>query len=194
MKNKILTFFSLFILLVMVGCSNQTIPPKEDGVSYATITTNYGVIKLKLYDKDAPISVANFKKYINSSFYEGTIFHRVIPGFMIQGGGFTGDGNEKKTLSSIKNEAKNGKSNKRGTIAMARTMIVDSASSQFYINLVNNTFLDYRDDNNYGYAVFGEIISGMDVVDKIAKVRTGSNGQFEDWPVDAVVINSIKMD
>ena len=160
---------------------------------YALIKTSMGDIKIKLDTKDAPISVANFEKYVSDKFYDGTIFHRVMDGFMIQGGGFDIKGLQKETLASIKNEANNGLSNKRGTVAMARTMVVDSATSQFYINLVDNAALNYRDDANYGYAVFGEVVEGMDVVDKIAKVQTGDHGQFQDWPVDNVIINSIEM-
>jgi peptidyl-prolyl cis-trans isomerase B (cyclophilin B) len=159
----------------------------------ALIKTSMGDIKIKLDAKDAPISVANFEKYVSDKFYDGTIFHRVMDGFMIQGGGFDTKGVQKETNTPIKNEAKNGLSNKRGTVAMARTMVVDSATSQFYINLVDNVALNYRDDTNYGYAVFGEVVEGMDVVDKIAKVQTGDHEMFQDWPVDNVVINSIEM-
>ena len=159
----------------------------------ALIKTNLGDIKIKLYSESAPITVTNFKKYINEKFYDGTIFHRVIDSFMVQGGGFDTAGNQKATSDPIKNEAKNGLSNKRGTLAMARTMVTDSATSQFFINLVDNNFLDYKDDANYGYAVFGEVVDGMDVVDKIAKVETGNHGVNQDWPVENVVINSIEM-
>lgn len=157
------------------------------------IKTSLGDIRAKLYTEESPISTENFKQYVNNKFYDGTIFHRIIPGFMIQGGGFDEKGIEKTTLAPIKNEAKNGLSNKRGTLAMARTMVTDSATSQFYINLVDNTSLDYRNDNNYGYAVFGEVIEGLDVVDKIAQVQTGDHGMYQDWPVDNVVIKSIEM-
>ena len=160
---------------------------------FALIKTNMGDIKIKLNAEKAPISVANFEKYVNNKFYDGTIFHRVMDGFMIQGGGFDTAGNQKETLEPIKNEAKNGLSNKRGTLAMARTLVVDSATSQFFINLIDNNFLDYKDDSNYGYAVFGEVVDGMDVVDKIAKVETGDHGINQNWPVENVIINSIEM-
>jgi len=160
---------------------------------FALIKTNMGDIKIKLNAEKAPISVANFEKYVNDKLYDGTIFHRVMDGFMIQGGGFDITGNQKATLEPIKNEAKNGLSNKRGTVAMARTMVVDSATSQFFINLIDNNFLDYKDEANYGYAVFGEVVDGMDVVDKIAKVETGDHGMNQNWPVENVVINSIEM-
>ena len=166
--------------------------PSEVG-ELALIKTSMGDIKIELYPEAAPITVANFKKYINDKFYDGTIFHRVMDGFMIQGGGFDSAGNQKTTSEPIKNEAKNGLSNKRGTLAMARTTDVDSATSQFFINLVDNNFLDYKDDANYGYAVFGEVVDGMDVVDKIAKVETKDNGMHQNWPVENVVINSIEM-
>ena len=160
---------------------------------FALIKTSMGDIKIKLNAEKAPISVANFQKYVSNKSYDGTIFHRVMDGFMIQGGGFDIAGNQKATLEPIKNEAKNGLSNKRGTLAMARTMVVDSATSQFFINLIDNNFLDYKDDANYGYAVFGEVVDGMDVVDKIAKVETGDHGINQNWPVENVVINSIEM-
>lgn len=159
----------------------------------ALIKTSEGNITIKLYSESAPITVANFKQYINNKFYDGTIFHRVMNGFMIQGGGFDMDGNQKTTLEPIKNEAKNGASNKRGTLAMARTNVVDSATAQFFINLLDNDFLNYKDDNNYGYAVFGEVVDGMDIVDKIAKVETKDNGMHQNWPVENIVINSIEM-
>ncbi|HOZ56324.1 MAG TPA: peptidylprolyl isomerase [bacterium] len=166
--------------------------PDEAG-EMALIKTSMGDITIKLYPEIAPITVANFKQYINNKYYDGTIFHRVMDGFMIQGGGFDAEGNQKATLEPIKNEAKNGLSNKRGTLAMARTTVVDSATSQFFINLIDNNFLDYKDDANYGYAVFGEVVDGMDVVGKIAKVETGDNGMHQNWPVENVVINSIEM-
>ena len=157
--------------------------------------TNLGAIKLELFAREAPLSVQNFLDYASDGFYEGTIFHRVIPKFMIQGGGFTADMKQKKTKAPVKNEADNGLKNLRGTIAMARTMIVDSATAQFFINVVDNGFLDHRDKTTkgYGYAVFGKVIEGMDVVDKIATVRTGVRMRFPDTPLMPVVIESIKV-
>ena len=135
----------------------------------------------------------NFVQYAKDGHYDGTIFHRVIDGFMIQGGGFTKDMNQKKTREPIRNEAMNGLKNKRGTIAMARTMIVDSATSQFFINLVDNTFLDFQSPTpqGFGYAVFGEVTDGMTVVDAIAKVKTGFAGPHQNVPEEAVVIKKV---
>ena len=154
------------------------------------LETSLGDIALELDDEKAPKTVANFIAYAKAGHYDGTIFHRVIDGFMIQGGGFTKDMEQKKTNEPIKNEAANGLKNARGTIAMARTMIVDSATSQFFINLVDNEFLDYRGPHPsmFGYAVFGKVTAGMDVVDKIAKVATGNAGMHQNVPVTPVVI------
>jgi peptidyl-prolyl cis-trans isomerase A (cyclophilin A) len=159
------------------------------------VSTSMGNIKLELFEKEAPISVKNFLGYVNSGFYSGTIFHRVIPDFMIQGGGFTTDYVEKPTKAPIKNEAGNGLKNERGTLAMARTFIVDSASAQFFINVKDNTFLNHTSNTmqGFGYAVFGKVIEGMDVVDRIAAVPTGNRGEFSDVPVKEVVIKSIKV-
>jgi len=157
------------------------------------LKTNKGDIKIKLNPEKAPISVENFKNYVSKGFYDGTIFHRVIPDFMIQGGGFDKDGNQKETEAEIKNEATNGLLNNRGTIAMARTQVVDSASSQFFINLKDNDFLNYKDQANYGYAVFGEVVEGMDVVDLIAGVETGRNGGHQDWPIENIIVESASL-
>ena len=155
-----------------------------------TIKTNFGNIKIEPFEKESPITAANFLEYVRSKFYDNTIFHRVIPGFMIQGGGFDTDFVQKPTNKPIKNEAANQLSNKRGTLAMARTQIVDSATCQFFINLVDNDFLDYKAPvpQYYGYCVFGKVTEGMDVVDKIAAVQTGSRGMHRDVPVENVVI------
>ena len=158
-----------------------------------TIETSMGTITAELDDVKAPITVKNFISYVTSGHYNGTIFHRVIDGFMIQGGGFTKDMVQKDTQSPIKNEAANGLKNARGTLAMARTMVVDSATSQFFINLVDNDFLNYRgpDPRMFGYAVFGKVTAGMDVVDKIAKVKTGFAGPHQDVPVEPMVITKV---
>ncbi len=158
-----------------------------------TMETSVGTITLELDEAKAPETVANFVKYANDGFYDGTIFHRVIDGFMIQGGGFTRDLNQKPTREAIRNEAKNGLKNRRGTIAMARTMIPDSATSQFFINLVDNDFLDFSapTPHGYGYAVFGEVTDGMDVVDSIAKVKTGFAGPHQNVPEEAIVIRKV---
>ena len=152
-----------------------------------------GTITLELDDAKAPITVKNFIDYAKSGHYNGTIFHRVIDGFMIQGGGFTSSMDQKSTNAPIKNEATNGLSNLRGTIAMARTSVVDSATSQFFINLIDNTFLDYKGPapRLYGYAVFGKVTDGMDVVDRIAKVKTGFSGPHQNVPETPVLIKKI---
>ena len=161
----------------------------------ATIETSKGTITLELDEKRAPRTVANFAEYAKCGFYDGTIFHRVIDGFMIQGGGFTRDMNQKETRDPIAIESMNGLRNERGTIAMARTMDPDSATSQFFINLVDNAFLDFTSPTvrGYGYAVFGRVTDGLDVVDAIAKVRTGSAGPHENVPSEAVVIKKVSI-
>lgn len=155
-----------------------------------TIKTSKGDIKLELFEKEAPITVKNFLSYVNSGFYKGTIFHRVIPGFMIQGGGMTESFVQKPTEKPIKNEAANQISNRRGTIAMARTQIVDSATSQFFINVADNDFLDFRAPTaqHYGYCVFGKVVEGMDVADAIVSVPTTSHGMHRDVPEENIVI------
>ncbi len=152
-------------------------------------STNLGDIDLKLYEDKAPLTAKNFRDYVDSGFFDGTIFHRVIPGFVIQGGGFTADMQQKKTNAPICNEADNGVKNTRGTLSMARTSEVNSATSQFFINLTDNAFLDHG-DRDFGYAVFAEVVAGMDVVDEIAKVPTGRNGGHSDVPREAVVVNA----
>ena len=159
----------------------------------ATMETSMGTISLELDDNLAPATVENFVKYAADGFYDGTIFHRVIDGFMIQGGGFTRDMNQKDTRAPIRIESMNGLKNLRGTIAMARTMVPDSATSQFFINLVDNGFLDFTapTQSGYGYAVFGKVTDGMEVVDRIAKVRTGFSGPHQNVPEEPVVIRKV---
>ena len=159
----------------------------------ATMETSMGTITLELDDAKAPETVANFVRYAKDGHYDGTIFHRVIDGFMIQGGGFTKDMNQKETRAPIRNEAMNGLKNLRGTIAMARTMVVDSATSQFFINLVDNAFLDFQNPSpqGFGYAVFGKVTDGMEVVDQIAKVKTGYAGPHQNVPEEAIVIKRV---
>ena len=154
-----------------------------------TISTNHGDIFIELFEETAPVSCENFRQYVNDGFFDGTIFHRVIPNFMIQGGGFTPDMSQKETRDPIKNEADNGEKNVRGTLAMARTQVVDSATAQFFINLRDNNFLDHG-GRDFGYAVFGKVTAGMDIVDAIAAVPTGNNAGHSDVPVDAVIIES----
>jgi cyclophilin family peptidyl-prolyl cis-trans isomerase len=162
------------------------------GHEVITIETNHGDIVVELFEDDAPQSCANFRQYAEDGFFDGTVFHRVIPNFMIQGGGMTEDLSRKSTRAPIKNEAANGLKNIRGTLAMARTAQVDSATSQFFINLRDNSFLDHG-GRDYGYAVFGEVAEGMDVVDAIAGVETGHRAGQDDVPLTAVVIQKMRI-
>ncbi len=161
-----------------------------------TLKTNLGDIKLKLDFEKAPITAENFKKYAQDGFYDGTIFHRVIKGFMAQGGGFSSGMAEKTTRESIQNEANNGLSNKRGTIAMARTNDPHSASAQFFINLSDNDFLDHKNESTsgWGYCVFGEVVEGMDIVDKMTSVATGRMGFHDDVPKEEIIIEKVIVD
>jgi cyclophilin family peptidyl-prolyl cis-trans isomerase len=160
------------------------------------MTTSKGDIRIELDPEQAPITTKNFLDYVSERHYDGLIFHRVIPGFMIQGGGMDAQLKEKKGKAPIKNEAANGLKNDLGTIAMARTNVVDSATSQFFINVKNNDFLNHRSSApaEYGYAVFGRVISGMDVVQSIEKVKTARKGYHDDVPVEAVVIHSVTLE
>nr|WP_298171067.1 peptidylprolyl isomerase [uncultured Pseudomonas sp.] len=155
------------------------------------LSTSLGEIEIELEAEKAPISVANFLSYVDSGYYAGTQFHRVIPGFMVQGGGFDAGMEQKQTLAPIKNEADNGLHNVRGTLAMARTQIRDSATSQFFINHKDNAFLDHG-SRDFGYAVFGKVVRGMDVVDKIAQVPTGNRGGHQNVPREPVLIVEAK--
>jgi cyclophilin family peptidyl-prolyl cis-trans isomerase len=175
------------LMLLLAGCSTKQ---GDKMGQIVVIETNKGNIEVELNAEKAPITVANFLRYANEGFYDGTVFHRVIPKFMIQGGGFLPNGSEKKTHEQIKLESKNGLKNVVGSIAMARTNVPDSATSQFFINLVNNSFLDYRPGND-GYAVFGNVVKGIDVVQSIGMVRTSSKGYNDDWPVEDVVIKKV---
>jgi len=154
------------------------------------LKTNKGDITIELDTENAPISSENFLQYVADGHFDGTVFHRVIPDFMIQGGGFTADMQQKPTRAPIKNEATNGLKNTRGTLAMARTNVVDSATAQFFINLVDNDFLNHTapNDRGYGYAVFGRVTDGIEVVDVIAGIATGSQGGHQDVPSEAIVI------
>jgi len=158
-----------------------------------TIVTNHGEIVVELFEEAAPISCENFRQYVEEGFFVETVFHRVIPNFMIQGGGMHTDLLRKETRASIKNEAANGEKNLRGTLAMARTGEVDSATSQSFINLSDNAFLDHS-GQDYGYAVFAKVTDGMDVVDKIAAVPTGNSGGHQDVPTEAVTIDDVRVD
>ncbi len=158
-----------------------------------TIKTNHGEIKVELFDEKAPISCENFRQYITDGHFTDTVFHRVIPNFMIQGGGMDESLSSKTTRDPIKNEADNGEKNERGTLAMARTGVVNSATSQFFINLNNNDFLNHG-DRDFGYAVFAHVTDGMDVVDAIAAVETGNRAGHQDVPVEAVTILEVTID
>ncbi len=150
-------------------------------------TTNLGDIEIELYQKEAPKTVENFLSYIKDGFYSGTVFHRVIKGFMVQGGGFTEDGQQKPSRDAIVLESNNGLKNDRGMVAMARTNIPDSATSQFFVNVADNDFLNYTPQSP-GYAVFGKVINGMEIVDKIENVKTEVKNGMPDWPVEDIVI------
>ncbi len=180
-------------ILVVLGMILFAVTPVL-AATQVVIETNYGSITLELDEEKAPISVANFLTYADKGHYTDTIFHRVIKDFMIQGGNFTADMSPKKTLGQIKNEATNGLRNLRGTIAMARTGVVDSASSQFFINLKDNAFLDHKNTSTrgYGYAVFGKVIAGMEVVDKIGTTPTHTFQRFGDVPAKPVIILSVQ--
>ena len=153
--------------------------------------TTLGDFTVELFEKEAPISAANFLAYIDDEFFDSTIFHRIVPGFVIQGGGFTEDMSQKRTKEAIKNEADNGLKNKRGTLSMARTSDINSATSQFFVNLKDNDFLD-NSRGNFGYAVFGKVTEGMEVIDKIAATETGRKKGFDDVPVEAVIMKSVR--
>ncbi len=153
--------------------------------------TTHGAFTVELFPKEAPVSAENFQRYVDDGFYDGTIFHRVVPGFVIQGGGLTPDLANKKTRDPIANEAKNGLKNGRGYLSMARTSDINSATSQFFVNLVDNAFLDHG-SRDFGYAVFGKVAEGMDVIDKIAKVSTGNKKGHQGVPMEDVVIISAR--
>jgi peptidyl-prolyl cis-trans isomerase A (cyclophilin A) len=177
--------------MFLVCCDAESESEPTGKTIEVELTTTLGSLTIELYPEKAPKTVENFVAYIDAGFYDGTIFHRVIPRFMIQGGGLTSKMKEKETRSPIKNEAMNGLKNERGTLAMARTREVHSATSQFFINLKHNEFLDHG-VRDYGYAVFGKVVQGMDVVDKIAAVKTGNRGMHQNVPSETVAIESIR--
>lgn len=184
-------------LVLSVTCGLAAVlaaaPATAQNNPVVAVETSLGTITAELDRRNAPVSVANFLAYADSGFYHGTVFHRVIKGFMIQGGGFTADLERKTTRAPIRNEATNGLTNARGTLALARTNVVDSATAQFFINTVDNPALDNRGEDaaSYGYAVFGRVIDGMDVVDRIENVATGRRGPFQDVPNTPVEILSV---
>ncbi|GLZ87187.1 peptidyl-prolyl cis-trans isomerase [Metapseudomonas resinovorans] len=181
LKKLVLGACALFVSLNLMAADKP----------HVLLTTSAGEIEVELEADKAPVSVKNFLDYVDAGFYNGTVFHRVIPGFMIQGGGFDTDMSQKDTRDPIKNEADNGLRNLRGTLAMARTQAVNSATSQFFINHNDNAFLD-NGSRDFGYAVFGKVVRGMDVVDQIANVPTGNRGMFQNVPLQPVVILSAK--
>ncbi|MDF1614877.1 peptidylprolyl isomerase [Desulfurivibrio dismutans] len=185
---KLLLLATIFCLLLTA--QGKAMAESADPRPRVTMETTAGNLTIELFTPEAPITTANFLQYVQDGFYDGLIFHRVIPGFVIQGGGFAPDMEQRPTREAIKNEADNGLKNLRGTLSMARTGVVDSATSQFFINLSDNANLDHRgtSPNAYGYAVFGKIIEGMDVVDQIAAQPTTSKGFFQDVPVKEVKI------
>ncbi len=196
MPRRLLTFAGAFLLLITSISHASTSEPVTSKPKPQTnnvvvdINTNQGTITLNLDKKHSPETVRNFLKYANEGFYDGTIFHRVIANFMIQGGGMTPDMSLKETHKPIRNESGNGLSNRRGTIAMARTSNPDSATSQFFINLVDNNYLD-GSQSQPGYTVFGEVINGMNVVEKIGKARTTRKGPHGDAPSETITIKSV---
>jgi len=191
---KYVNLLCLMALSLLFFVPANTAAEEEGSDPMVEVQTNLGSFTLELYPDKAPISVKNFMQYVNKKFYDGTIFHRVMPTFMIQGGGFTPDMMKKATGAPIKNEANNGLSNLKGTIAMARTSDINSATCQFFINVKDNTGLDYRGDApaEYGYAVFGKVVEGMDTVEKIKGVKTTTKGAYGDVPVKPVIIKSIR--
>lgn len=184
----VLCRIALFLLLSL-SLAAQNVMAEE--VTRVVMKTSMGEIHLDLYPEKAPASVENFVNYAQSGYYDGTIFHRVISNFMIQGGGFTPDMQKKSTGNPVQNEANNGLSNRRGTIAMARLPQPHSATSQFFINVQNNMNLDYKGGNDWGYAVFGQVTEGMNVVDDIRFVQTSRNPPFSDVPVEPVIIEQV---
>ena len=182
--------------MLCIGLTSNLLHASQDGTNpMIKMTTSLGSIEIELYPDTAPASVENFLAYVNSGFYDGTIFHRVIPGFMVQGGGFTGDMQQKSTGDPIVNEADNGLANDKGTLAMARTPDPDSATAQFFINLVDNDFLNFKSKTpqGWGYAVFGKVTSGMDVVEAMARVQTGNVGHHGDVPLEPITIEKAEV-
>jgi cyclophilin family peptidyl-prolyl cis-trans isomerase len=198
MKTFVPTLAVVALALTGAAGSIQAQEEKEETVSdsktvQVVMETSKGTIKIDLDGEKAPNTVANFVKYVEKGHYDGLIFHRVIPDFMIQGGGFTPDMQQKKTDAPIEIESKNGLKNVRGSIAMARTSNPNSATSQFFINLKDNSFLDYPGQDGYGYTVFGKVSDGMDAVDAVAKAPTGVKGGMPDVPVETIEIKSVKI-
>lgn len=184
-----LAFLMAALLVLPVHAASTT----QGKTKMVKLHTNHGIITLQLDAEKAPLTVQNFLDYVNSGFYSNTVFHRVIPNFMIQGGGFEPGMKQKKTNAPIKNEAANGLKNDKYTIAMARTGDPHSATAQFFINVKNNGFLDYPGQDGWGYCVFGKVVEGMDVVDAIGKVKTGNSGFHQDVPREDVIITKAEV-
>jgi len=178
-------FVAFFARVSCVSAQEKSVNPM------VLVKTSMGSFKIELYPKEAPVTVANFLNYVDKKFYDGTTFHRVMPGFVIQGGGFDKSMMQKSTLSPIKNEAKNGLKNLRATLSMARTNDINSATSQFFVNLKNNANLDHASEAQYGYAVFAKVVQGFEVIEKIAAVKTTSKGPHQDVPEKPIIIESI---
>lgn len=193
MWKHIVTSLALIVFLLPLGAAGAAQQKKENKV--VELHTNKGLIVIDLDFEKAPVTAANFQKYVEDGFFDGTVFHRVIPNFMIQGGGMTADMKEKDTRAPIKNEADNGLPNNKYTVAMARTSDPHSATAQFFINVADNAFLNHSapTDSAWGYAVFGKVVQGQDVVDAIAKVKTKTTGWHDDVPVEAVLIEKAVM-
>jgi cyclophilin family peptidyl-prolyl cis-trans isomerase len=189
---QLVVVIALMLLSPVMCIGQQAVPTAPAAVNpVVVLSTSLGDITVELFADKAPITVKNFLEYVDAGFYNGTIFHRVIPDFMIQGGGLTEAMQPKQTRPPIKNEADNGQRNSRGTLAMARTGDINSATAQFFINLKDNTFLDHQ-VRDFGYAVFGKVTGGMEVVDKIAAVRTGTKGMQQNVPLEPVIIKSVR--
>lgn len=188
-------FFRLLLVVLCLACAPGFAADSVVANPQVVLNTSEGKITIELLNKEAPLSVANFIEYTKSGFYNDTVFHRVIPNFMIQGGGFTADLGQKETRGTLKNEANNGLRNLRGTVAMARRSEPDSATAQFFINLSENNFLDHQNETNagWGYAVFARVTAGMDVVDKIAATATTTVGPLSDVPAQAIIIKSVQL-
>ncbi len=188
-KRTLLSFFliAMFLGTTLISIGDMLWGGNKNMDTIVVLMTSMGNIEIKLATEEAPVTTENFLSYVEDDFFDGLIFHRVIPGFMIQGGGFNPDGTQKTTGDPIALESDNGLKNERGTIAMARTNNPDSATSQFFINLIDNAFLD-KSSGSDGYAVFGEVVEGLDVVDAIAGVTTTTKGLYENWPEEDIVI------
>lgn len=188
------TFLSVFLTLFLIFMQSIATVNSSNGNPLITLETSKGIILIELYPEKAPVTVKNFLSYVDSGFYDGTLFHRVIPNFMIQGGGFNSDMQRKSTKAPIPNEADNGLKNDRGNIAMARTQDPHSATAQFFINIIDNDFLNHKSKSGqaWGYAVFGKVVKGMDVVDAISKLKTTKSGMMRDVPIEPVLIVKAK--